>query len=76
MSNLTFDADRVDISPNGNPNYRRIEVSVTEADVDSILQQIGAQKAVQNFNEHDLLDYIGEQACKNYFDLINKPEDE
>jgi predicted RNA-binding protein associated with RNAse of E/G family len=66
---LKISCEGVEISPNG---YRSIDLDITAINSYSILEQFDIDTVIQFFTIDALLEKIGADECKEYFDLTDK----
>lgn len=72
MIDLNFTCRSINsIDPN-NANELSVDLSVHNSDVYDILDQIGVEKIYNNIDIDKMLDLIGKDYCKEYFDLIEE----
>jgi len=71
MRDLLFDADEATVSGGG---YKRVSVSVVDANVSSILDTIGLEDVLNHFGYSEVLDEIGKEPCMTHFDLTEQTE--
>lgn len=52
-------------------NNRLMTVDLSDIDKSEVLEHFKVEDCVNHFNEKDFLEYIGIDAAKKYFDLID-----
>lgn len=73
MRNIDLTINCANIQVN---SYRSdLEVQLNNAyNLDDLLKQIPIEILVNNLDKDELLDEIGSDYCKDYFDLVDDPE--
>ena len=69
IKDIKIICSRVIIDPQG---YRQLEVSLDEADIDNVLENLTISDILSYFNENDILDEIGSEKAQEYFGLIDE----
>lgn len=64
---LSFDAEEARIVPR---DYKMIQVNTYQVSKREVLDQFSIEDMLYHFNYDDILDGIGSDYCKKYFDLI------
>lgn len=74
---ITITARKAEIMGTG---YQQVSVELTNVDLDDLISSIPIDKFIdyhKNYNTNAVLDAIGEEEVKDYFDLIeNTQQDE
>jgi hypothetical protein len=70
---ITLTATSVTVTPS---SYNRVDVELEMDDESEVLDEIGIRTAIAHYGDDDLLDEIGVEYVKQYFNLIEKSEDD
>jgi hypothetical protein len=55
-------------------NYRSTEVELEGVEKSELMDNLTIQDFIDHFGDDKILDTLGEDRCKDYFDLINNDE--
>jgi hypothetical protein len=69
---LEFDAENVSIQPRG---YEAVTVTLYKPDIAQMIDAIGLDKFLDHFDEDAILEQIGSDKAKKYFDLTEKDDE-
>jgi hypothetical protein len=68
---ITITAKNISVDAN---YHKHINVELTDIDIEEVMDNFSIEQFVNKFNISNVLDFIGSDECKDYFDLIDNPE--
>ena len=70
-TDLNFSCKAINYIEPANNHHVNIDITIPDFEISAILDQIGNEKIYNNIDIEKILDLIGKDKCKEYFDLID-----